>query len=405
MADLISVFIFLAFFYLVLVRRVIDVYMFAACGIFFYYGGMLLLGYTLDVNEAGRLVLNSKQEVSRQLIMYIFGTLFLLCYFSFIDYFFKGGSVSRSLIKPLLHNYVMFGVAMVLIFVLMAIVIYKIEGDIFMSKIGINAAAGAYVTIFVYLYAVAIFSYAVVRCEISRKKRFAIDLGVFILTIFGLFVLDHKMGMLVPLLSLLIGRVLHKRLNMKDMLRVGFVSFLVSILVLFKYLSSADLNLYGVLAELEGYFTASLGNFLISSNHYNGASYLLFSPFFALPVLRSLSGYSSSYFNETFQPVYFKDADFGMAYNFYAELESTGIGALVLFVFCFLFFIGNILSKKTTGFLRFSSIYLMFYCVFFLHRQSIFVLISILSNYMAICLFVFLVSWFFAKLVRVGGDK
>src|SRR5690606_2997517 len=98
MADLISVFIFLAFFYLVLVRRVIDVYMFAACGIFFYYGGMLLLGYTLDVNEAGRLVLNSKQEVSRQLIMYIFGTLFLLCYFSFIDYFFKGGSVSRSLI-------------------------------------------------------------------------------------------------------------------------------------------------------------------------------------------------------------------------------------------------------------------------------------------------------------------
>ena len=405
MTELLILLIALTFSYVVIWRRIVDVYMLAACGLAFYYAGMLVLGYTLDINDSGRMVFGHERPLSWHLILYIAVTLICLVYYSVID-----NCLARAVSVPkkpelTLRDYTLCIASLGCVLLIVLIIIYRLGGNFTLSKLEITALAGPYVTIFVYVYAIAVFSYMVVRCQCGFAVRLQADAAMVLATLFGLIILDHKMGILIPLLTVLAAQVFHKRLTVKGSALAVLVACVFTLVVLAKKLIYEQVTIIGLLSELEGFFTASLGNYLISEGHYVDSLYLIYSPLFMFPVLKSLSGYSSTFFNETFQPVYFPNADFGMAYNLYAELYSTGICLLLLLMFCFLLFPVNMVSRSLTGFWRFSVIYLMFYCVFFLHRQSIFVLLSIVGNYFVIFTAIFLVSLLMKCMISSVGAK
>lgn len=109
------------------------------------------------------------------------------------------------------------------------------------------------------------------------------------------------------------------------------------------WLESFDLTF--LLAGSEFLSTSQILDFVIVNNYQSDKIYYFYSFLALLPIPTSLVGYSSSYFNDHFQPALFYGLDYGLAYNIWAEAyASFGYGGVV-FISIFIPLILNALWK------------------------------------------------------------
>lgn len=404
--------------FLILVRRRFDFFTLSWVGFSFYYSAMIVNGFTLRLDDAGSLLntydiqaLDSRLEIS--LCIFVLASVFFVMAYDLMfrrrncsgDSFLIAAKHIFSRIE-LVNIRTLVWITMILTFVFIFISFLRSGFNLNYSKAEFNLLSGTYITLATYFFGLYSFFAIIWIYSSSRFICFYSLVWLLMFSVF-LFVFNQRIAAVMPLL-LLVSFVF---------LRIGYIParyFFVGVLLfpLFGFVllwggngsvfRVLDFDVNSMLISLEGYYVSSVLNQLFHSGFHIDYSYLFYAPLMVVPYIRNiLSPYGTQYYHDFYVAMVFPQAQHGMAYNPIGEAYFTfGYYGVLIFsvVVNFNAMIFSYFVRNSGLMLSFLILFLSPYFFIFIHRSSLFFLLSFFSNTVLLFSFVVLLYSFFISL-------
>lgn len=244
------------------------------------------------------------------------------------------------------------------------------------------------------------------------KKRFCFVMGA--LSLFVSFLSNDRTGPVTAILAVVVAFFWGLSLSevFKKHGRAFFAVLAVAVLMLVgkfihAYINSLALGVlsgapadFDITKSLEPFATQAIFNRILDANYVVGLDYFECVPFTVIPSFGYCS-VGSDIFNKLIQHNLFPDIDgWGIAYNYWAEGYATwGVYGLLLWIFFYLFGLLalNRLIQSTVAIVRTAGFLMLSYWTFYIHRNSLFSIISYEKQILFFAVVVALVSWFVAR--------
>lgn len=390
------VFLFVAFSFYFLSRRVLDSFFIAALGVFIYYFPVFFGGLRYMNDSADLLGYNIEPNINLQVsVLFVFFILIV------------GSLFKRN--KKVIHVYfindkAVFFVLVLSCFALSILILPLASGAL--SKVEAISAIGLYSIFLEYVFSLG-FLFAGINLMNSKTKKmrfFTLFFMVFIVYV-SVFIFQTRSIVFFSFLSLVIYYTYNIKVGFSDFkFKYAFVFALVLFLLVGKHL--ANYFIYGIsYNNFYLVFLDSMESIGISSNlnyvYMSGVDFFYLHNVFMnlIPFYKTENYYD---YHDVIKDHVFPYASYGMGRNpigeMWINLQYIGvfIYALALVLKCYFF---NFLINSSKGSLKAFVILLMFFSVFYVNRNAMHNDISYLRNYVFFMVIIVFISSFFNKFV------
>lgn len=288
------------------------------------------------------------------------------------------------------------------------ILIYK-EASLFSGKTIVWS--GSSLGLLKIIWSISI-SYIFVEGTILKRRGLLLYSGVLLIILF--LTGDRTVLTIIFLTILLYNFKLHNKqrlinkINLSSTITIFIFGFLIiigkriygsfqhsGIQGVFEVVLDKDVYLNGVLNS-EPFAVQNILNKVLLSDFYMGMEYLSDLPIQLLPI-PSIFGVESQKFSMLFTDTFYSFVDYGMAYNFWAEAYGVGKwGGIILFIILY-----NILILTFNFFINIKDVHLktLFlllgtYWAFYIHRNSIYTILTFERHHIYIYIISLALSFF-----------
>lgn len=251
----------------------------------------------------------------------------------------------------------------------------------------------------------------------TKSKSFLI---IFSLLLLSLLIYGGRVAFTTAVLGASILLLENNRLRLISKYKLviaGLLSLLVLVLskrlygyILFYGISEGfsiwleNFDLSYLLSGSEFLSTSQILDYVLVNNYKSDKIYYFYSFLALLPIPTSLFGYSSSYFNDYFQPSLFYGLDYGLAYNVWAEAyASFGYGGVVfisIFIPLILSLLWRTYSSMRSNFMSVIILIIGVTIGFWIQRNSLGSISAYIRNIFYPLLIVYFITTLVHKLLK-----